>query len=119
MIKEKIFSRQDEMYRTFMVTEILHLMLVERFPYATILTQINQAGHQLEFKKIGSRHHVCVIIKNGREINRHLDQIRETIDRNDSLELNTSATKEKKNQRAQEHTDIWRNNPDSRDVLKK
>lgn len=63
----------------------------------------------------GSRHYGCVITQTGREIKRHLNQIRETVDRNDTVELNLSAN-ESENQHPQEQSEPRRSNPDIIDV---
>lgn len=70
-------------------------------------------------ENLGSRHYGCVITHNGREIKRHLNQIREAheaiVDQSVEMESNRTAIEEE-NQRAQEHASIRRNNPDIIDV---
>lgn len=66
-------------------------------------------------EKLGSRHYGCVIAHTGREIKRHLDQIRETIDRNDTLERVENTTGDE-NQCTPEHMESRTTDPDIIDV---
>ncbi|XP_055913225.1 uncharacterized protein K02A2.6-like [Eupeodes corollae] len=67
-------------------------------------------------EKFGPRNYGCVITQNGREIKRHLNQIREISTSQDvTPELSTAAIKQE-TQQTREHTNLRRSTPDTIDV---